>query len=288
MPLPGPIVPLFLSLALAGCTTTGGIPRAEVGRAGVVALFEEAVSLSQSAGKLWLVDRAAHVVASVRLDSVGDASEAEIKHYSGSGTQSGRLREPTDLDATNGLVIIVSEIDGRVTRFDRSFAHLGSTAVGGQPVAFSTVDERTLFYIDATTNALQRWTVERGGVQIDYSPGAAGRAPIDVDVTSREVFVADAFTGCLHVLDSFGSFKRIMACGGEGDLVSLDAEEELVVVARQASAFVLVDGYSPAGRLLWRSRIPRRENAELSGALIADDTLWLLYQDALIRVEDYR
>lgn len=217
-----------------------------------VAVFDDARALATDPfGRLYVADAGRDVV--VQLAPSG----LVLATLGGPGSGDGEFHDPSDVDPTNGLLLLVADAgNGRIQRFSRELAHLGSIRVrgsqsmtgsswsgatfsdgargadaDGRPVAVVSAGTREVFAIDADRHVVLRWdqnlrlTREIGGQ--DAGEGML-LDPVAVAVDdTRSLFVADRGRRAVLVFDLFGSYVRAL---GEGLLDDLRA---LVVQGRQ-------------------------------------------------------
>ena len=209
-----------------------------------VARFEDARAMAADpAGNLFVADAGRDVV--VKLDAGGRI----VATLGGSGTAEGLFDEPSDVDATNGLAILVADAgNGRIQRFSRQFHFIEALPVGdeyepgggqptylsresdvrppsgGRPVAVVSSNTDETFAVDAARNVVVKWDRTRrfdrliGGP--DDGPGTLV-APVALAVDEEHLYVADRGRAGVAVYDLFGGFIRMLAEGRAGDVRSV-------------------------------------------------------------------
>ncbi len=215
-------------------------------------------------GIVYVADAARHVV--VKITATG-ALEAVL---GGPGSREGEFDEPSGLDATNGLVLIVADANNRrIQRFSRSHAYLGSIPLAqagagssdsrvtyrrgegdvdgfgtGRPVAVVSSESKETYAIDGDRNVILKWdeNLRPAGEIGDLGAGRGTLAePVDLAVGPRsQLYVADRGRRAVVVFDEFGSFVRAL---GESRLTGLRsvAVGHGVVIAGQADRVTLYD-----------------------------------------------
>lgn len=182
-------------------------------------------------GRLYVTDAAQDVVVLLEPDGTRRAV------IGGSGTRPGAFDEPSDVDPTNGQMLLVADTyNGRVQRFSEEGKYLGALPVGpedregteswvsgdlqsgpsvrgeGRPVAVASNNEGTIYVADARSGVLRQWT-ELGGAQRAGGGDPKQRSRL-VDPTALalgpqgRLYVADAGRGEVLLYDQFGTFVR--------------------------------------------------------------------------------
>lgn len=178
-------------------------------------------------GKIYVADAAQDAV------SVLDSEGRQGMRLGGSGTRAGEFDTPSDVDPTNGQLILVADTyNGRVQRFSEEGQYLESLPIGrldrsgregwsfqdgrdgeamrgdGRPIAVAQDDDGTLFVLDARTRQLVSWNdVGRSG-RIDETGKKRLQDPVALAVGNHRLYVADAGQEAVLVYDTFGTFLR--------------------------------------------------------------------------------
>lgn len=218
-------------LAVLGLGTSGAGAQEAAGVAPgtVLAEFEDARALAvDPVGRLYVADAGRDVVA------VLDRTGARRMVLGGSGTRAGEFDVPSDVDPTNGQLILVADTyNGRVQRFSEEGQYLESLPVGrtdrfgsstwdveerrtgdlvrgdGRPVAVAQDDEGTLFVLDEHTRRLLMWNDLGRSGRIREVGDDRLQDPVALAVGgAQRLYVADAGHGTVFVYDTFGTFRR--------------------------------------------------------------------------------
>ena len=239
----GPLLPLLLmidrgsALLLSGLLavlgpglgdagaqdTTGAVPGT------VLARFDNARALAvDPRGRLYVADAARDVV------SVLGPGGRQRMVLGGSGTRAGEFDTPSDVDPTNGQVILVADAyNGRVQRFSEEGQYLESLSIGrtdrsegegwsfqderdgaavrgnGRPVAVTQDDEGTLFVVNERPRQLLTWSDLGRPGRVREAGDDRLQAPVALAVgDNRRVYVADAEKEAVLMYDAFGTFLR--------------------------------------------------------------------------------
>lgn len=197
-----------------------------------LATFDDARALAvDPRGRLYVADAGRDVVA------ILDTSGTVLQMLGGSGVRPGRFTEPTDIDPTNGLQLLVADAgNGRLQRFSSEGQFLESlpvrrpTATGsprsvveqdresfsanasGRPTAVVSTSDQDIFALDGRHRTLLRWDSARR-VEVFASADAAGpvalRTPVALALdATRRLYVADGGATAILVFDRFGTFVR--------------------------------------------------------------------------------
>lgn len=237
-----------------------------------LATFVDARALAADpAGLLYVVD------AGVGAVHILSADGRAMRTLGGPGSREGQFDEPTDVDPTNGLMILVADAgNARIQRFSNELLHLGSLPVGsdfqeqqggalrapagsgarasreadGYPVAVAAGQAGETYVIDAAQGAMLTWDAAARPVRSTGATGPGSEAmiePVDVTVDDRgTVYVADRGRKAVLVYDRFGNYVRAL---GEGLLENVQS----VSAARDRLWIVLPDQlveYDAKGRLV--------------------------------------
>jgi sugar lactone lactonase YvrE len=198
------------------------------GQRPVLAQFEDAQSLAvDPRGRLYVADAGRDVVEILspggeRLDVIG-----------GSGTRVGEFDLPSDVDPTNGQLLLVADTyNGRIQRFSEEGQYLESLPIGrtdrvggegwgfehrgegdpirgdGRPISVVRDDDESIFVLGARKRQILEWT-DLGGLEPIVDGGVRLQDPVALAIgNSRQVYVADAGQEAVLVYDSFGTFRR--------------------------------------------------------------------------------
>jgi len=198
-------------------------------RGAVLAEYGDAQALAvDPRGRLYVADAARDVVEV--LGPRGTRKEV----LGGSGSRAGEFDKPSDVDPTNGQLILVADTyNGRVQRFSEEGQYLESLSIGrldrrqgegwtfqddrdggavqgdGRPVAVARDDEGTIFVLDARSRQLLTWSDLGRSGRISEAGGGRLEDPIALVVReSQRVYVADAEKEAVLMYDAFGTFLR--------------------------------------------------------------------------------
>ena len=239
-----------------------------------LAAFDEAVSMAiDPAGQVYVVDRGRHHIVLLSPDG------ARKRVLGGPGRSEGQFDEPSDIDPTNGLVLVVSDAgNGRVQRFSSEFLFLESLPVHaggtvsrennfasqplyrqrtddasisspGRPEAIRTASDNTMFALETVGGVVMKWDVDRN---LEYEIGGYDQGngsllePVAMVVDRNALYVGDRAHASVFVYDVFGGFERTMAEGLCENVRALELAGDWLVVG-------LTD------RLLWYHKRGRLE-----------------------------
>jgi len=271
----------------------------------LLARFEEAVALDvDPAGQLYVVDRGRHSI--YKLSPEGE----KLQEYGGPGQGEGQFDSPADIDATNGLVLVVADAgNGRIQRFSREFLFLEMLPVGafdarrndafggepvyrqrtqdlvgsgeGRPIDVITSSNNDMYAIDEVENVVIKWDKNRNLEQYigAYDQGA-GRLTEPAALALGEdgtLFVGDRKEEAVFLYDAYGGFIRTMAEG-------LCAEVQSLFTSGEQLYIVLPDKmlhYQTSGML--ENTIGVDTDTPLVDAAFLGDSWLLLTQKGLFR-----
>ncbi len=219
--------------------STAGQPADTVITHGVrLAAFEDARALAvDPAGILYVADAGRDVL--VRLLPYGVGPSV----LGGPGAEEGQFHDPSGIDPTNGLVLLVADAgNGRIQRFSREFLHLSSIPVGGsydsfgedrqsspfdsrrglrqesplgRPIAVVSSGSDETYAIDEAQGVVLKWDASRRLERVigGYEDGEGALiTPVALALDpKRSLFVADRGRDAVVVYDLFGTFVRFMA-----------------------------------------------------------------------------
>ncbi len=195
----------------------------------VLAQFEEARALAvDPRGRLYVADAGRDVV------NVYESDGTRRDVLGGTGTQPGAFDAPSDMDPTNGQLLLVADTyNGRLQRFSTEGQYLESMPIGpterrtggewtfqerrsgapvqgeGRPIEVARDDEGAVFVLDAHGRRVWKWS--NLGQSEALVPGRDGRLqdPVAMAVGSDgRLYVADAGRDAVLVYDTFGTFRR--------------------------------------------------------------------------------
>ena len=200
------------------------------GQGQVLAEFGDAQALSVGPrGRLYVADAARDAV------EVLGPRGTRMMVLGGSGTRAGEFDLPSDVDPTNGqLVLVADTYNGRIQRFSEEGQYLESLPLGrldregrqgwtfqdgrddgravrgdGRPVAVARDDEGTLFVLDARTRQLWTWSDAGRSGQFRGTGQERLQDPVALEVGSdQRIYVADAGTEAVLLYDTFGTLLR--------------------------------------------------------------------------------
>lgn len=270
-----------------------------IAHAPVVARFEQARGLAvDPLGGLYVVDAGRAVL--VHLTPTG-----RVASLLGTfGFREGQFDAPQDVDATNGLVLVVADAgNGRLQRFSRQEQVLGSLAVPrlapgrdrlaepglpgrdqaprGRPVSVAVAPSNAVFVVEAEERMVMKWDAGRRFERVFGAEADGGRLedPVSVAALGDLVYVADRGRGAVLVYDEFGAFVRVLGEAPVRDLRAVGGRDgRLWVVAADG-----VRLYAPDGTLLARAAVTL--GADLVDAAWVDGTLFLLTSTTLFAAD---
>ncbi len=239
--------------------------------------FAEARALAvDPQGRLYVADAGADVVYQLTPDGQW------LARLGGSGAQEGAFFEPSDIDPTNGLVLVVADAgNGRIQRFSSRFVPLESLPVtragagesrsseqafyqlgreserspaNGEPIAVITSAANETFVVDTAQRLVMKWDARRqferaiGGY--DAGEGAL-EDPVALALDAASLYVADRGRGAVMVYDHFGGYVRAIGRGQLEDLQAVvSVDNQLWAVGAEA-----IWVFEKPGRLLWRAAV---------------------------------
>lgn len=195
----------------------------------VLAQFQDARALAvDPLGRLYVADAGRDAVVILGPDGRRQTI------IGGSGTRAGEFDTPSDVDPTNGQVLLVADTyNGRVQRFSEEGQYLESLPIGrgeglargfddgrdgsavqgnGRPVAVASNSHGTTFILDERDGVLLRWSELQGMDRIvDGLAGGRDRLEDPVALTvgaEGHLYVADAAQEAILVFDRFGTYLR--------------------------------------------------------------------------------
>lgn len=266
-----------------------------------VTRFDDARALAADpAGRLYVADAGRDVV--VRLTPAGQVDAT----LGGPGASEGQFDEPTDIDPTNGLVLVVADAgNGRLQRFSHEGRFLeawpvpaatdletampparayrpADTAVdaptAGRPVAVVSSALDDTFVIDEIQGHVLMWDESRRLVQViggfGAGPGALHR-PVALAADAQALYVADAGRHAIVVYDLRGQYLTTFAAGQARDVRGLSTGRGRVWVVLPG----VIRVYDPQGML--RRSIVVPTDAPLRDVAVVGERLWVLTDTGL-------
>ena len=285
----GAKVKTIVLLLVAGCRTVGGSSLEGEAGAALTAAPDTAAAFSpftqaqalavDPAGRLYVADAGADVI--VRLTPTDAPGGFASERLGGPGTDAGQFFEPSDVDATNGQVLLVADAgNSRIQRFSRFFRHLETLPVGrgydaagerparpvydaggetttdlggGRPVAVATMGADETLALDAENGAVLRWEASRRAERLLGGFGRAGRLrqPTALAVgPSRLLFVGDG--RAVYAFDRTGTFVRAVTEELPGRVQALGVHEQHLWVVLPGGVWI----YDAEGHLQRRLASP--------------------------------
>lgn len=238
----------------------------------VVALLDAAHSFAiDPAGTIYIVERARSRIR--RMNLKGGAMSV----LGGPGASEGQFDQPSDIDPTNGLVLVVADAgNSRIQRFSREFLFLESLVVGryeragidsnpdqpryrqeesvsphgsGWPIAVKTTPNNDTYAIDAYNNLVVKWDQDRNIIQLigEYNQGEGALSrPVALELGPNEtLYVLDTGHASVLVYDAFGGYLRSIGEGLLDDATSLVHHLDRLFIVLQDRLVVMHE----AGRL---------------------------------------
>ncbi len=256
-------------------------------------------------GTLFVADASINAV--VRLDAAG----AVLSTLGGTGMKEGEFDQPSGVDATNGLVIVVADLgNNRLQRFSRDGLFLGALAAQGdldrpngradrastlgrrtsaepiRPVAVSVSPTGHIFAADTESPGVRVWDAAGKPLATigayDAGAGALTR-PVDLSVApDGTLYIADEEENAVLVYDTFSSYVRRIGMGTLPSIVSVAAGNEVFWVGGGKEVVV----YSSAATRLaaWTLDIPD----DLVDLATDGASLYVLTEKGLYYVRDPR
>ncbi len=289
---------LVAFLLFAASASPPGSPRPDTVVVGgtLIAQFADARALAiDPGGTLYVADAGQDVVQILAPDG------AALGKIGGVGTDHGLFHEPTDVDPTNGLMVVVADRrNGRLQRFTRANLHtetlpvhradafLGPASNGpgdGLPLAVAISHSNEIFVIESESRVVLKWDALRRPVLVVGGFGSAGgtlKDPVALAVNGNHVFVADADAKAIMVYDHFGGFVRSIERGqlAEPRALSVDSSYLWVVHPKLIIAYPLGDAE--------RYDVNVHVGEGLVDAQFADGKLFLLTSTRLLVVDDLK
>lgn len=195
----------------------------------ILAQFEDARALAvDPRGRVYVADAGRDVV-----DIFGsDGTRRDV--LGGTGTRPGAFDTPSDVDPTNGQLLLVADTyNGRIQRFSEEGQYLESLPVGqtggrasgewtfqdgrsgasvqgdGRPAGVARDDEGAVFVLDAQDRRVLKWSDLGRAEHLVSGRGGRLQDPVALAVGSdRRLYVADAGQEAVLVYDTFGTFRR--------------------------------------------------------------------------------
>lgn len=194
----------------------------------VLARFQDARALAvDTRGFLYVADAGRDVVDKLAPDGT------RLAPIGGSGSEHGQFDAPSDVDPTNGLVVVVADMgNGRLQRFSGASLHMETLPVAraedflvpaqgleryagdGQPMAVATSPSSEIFALERLDGVVLKWDAWRRPERIIGAFGSAGAyltEPVALAVDENRLLVADAAREEVLVFDHFGGFVGTLA-----------------------------------------------------------------------------
>ncbi|MGI9175418.1 MAG: NHL repeat-containing protein [Rhodothermales bacterium] len=304
-------IPVHIALLLIGAQAALGQPAdvqadTAITEAVELATFVEARALAADpSGVLYVVDGGRDVVQ--KLAPTG----AVLATLGGPGAGEGEFDGPTDIDPTNGLVLVVADAgNGRLQRFSRAFLFLEAVPVGsvtgsearlgnasrygsardrlggpgtGRPTAVAVSPSGETYAISETEGYVIRWDEDRRTTRTigGYDAGAGALdEPVALAADEASLYVADRGQAAVKVYDAFGGYVRALARGLATDVQALTLTDDAlwIVLPRQ----ILIYGLD--GRL--RGAISVEVGEDLVDAVRVGGVTYVLTRTRLLLVEN--
>ena len=227
--------------------------------AGTIARFDEARALDlDPQGRVYVVDGGASVV--YQFSPTG----LLLAQIGGPGSKEGAFFSPSDLDPTNGLVLVVADTgNSRLQRLSNRFVPLESIPVtridafvpgqagqpvyslgsdggvetaDGTPIAVVTTSAGEMFAIDAAQGLVLKWDRQRRYERVvgSYAAGVGVlREPVALEADDVYLYVADAGQSAVLVYDHLGQYVRRIGAGRALDIVAVRSDGASLWVAGQ-------------------------------------------------------
>ncbi len=301
------ILPIYVVMLLLGAMPVlAQQPDLVLPEAKTLARFAEARAMAMDPqGRLYVADAGADVVYQLTQEGMW------LAKIGGAGAQEGAFFEPSDIDPTNGLSLVVADAgNGRIQRFSNRFVPLESLSVGrenagtrrsseqafyqfgeespreagGEPVGVVTSVTNELFVLDAAQRVVLKWDVRRklertiGGY--DAGEGAL-QNPVALALDATSLYVADRERGAVLVYDHFGDYIRAMGQGQLANLRAVVVDDNRIWAVGEKGLWV----FEKPGRLQWRSTMSLGE--PLVDVLPSANGLFLLTPTRLLFAEGF-
>lgn len=275
--------------------------------------FDEAVAFDIApTGEIYVVDQGSsslHVL----------TPEDGVLEWGGPGSGEGQFDMPADIDATNGLVLVVADAaNGRIQRFSREFLFLESldvhvddfSGVGfdnepayrqsdlgasgeslGRPVSVITSRENDMYALDENSRVVVKWDAQRKIEQIigGFDQGAGRLLEPAFLTLSRDgtLYVADKGHDAIVVYDAFGGFESMMAVGFGAELQTIRAVDYFS--PKTGTKQLLLAGFHDQVMVFERGRLEYGIGLSLPDQLVDitlyENTLYVLTRRHLYSIE---
>lgn len=267
----------------------------------VLARFGDARALAvDPRGRLYVADAGEDVV--VLMGKRGTRRAV----IGGSGTRAGEFDMPSDVDPTNGQVLLVADTyNGRVQRFSEEGQYLESIPIGpgnhagvagrvfddgrdgaaaqgeGRPIAVASTNEGAVFVLDERGGRLYKWSSLRPlEVLVGGFSGGEGRLEEPVDLAlgpSDRLYVADSAQEAVLVYDAFGTFVRRLPTSPLPNVRAVTVHQGRLWIACTDRIAI----WDPSTRAMTRRTVALTE--PLEDIALYDDVLYMLTATRLIR-----
>ncbi len=269
---------LVISTLLAACAprpfdaaSHAGVPADTLAVQPFGPTFEDARAVgADPSGQLYVADAGAATIVTLTPEGL------PLGTLGGPGTGDYAFLDPSDVDPTNGLVLVIADAgNGRIQRFSYDGRLIESTPVPanlndgdagqrevrdtpssdrragqGRPVAVASAITGELYAVEEVQGLVVRWDDRRrfdrivGG--LDAGEGALSE-PVDLALgPDGRLFVADRGHAAVLVYDRFGLYLRRIADGTARDVRALAVIGERLVLVMPRQVRI----YSLEGRLI--------------------------------------
>ncbi len=262
-------------------------------RGRLVARYLDARSVATDpSNRIYVADAGQHFV------DIRESDYTRLYVLGGPGTAEGEFDQPSGVDATNGLVIIVADAgNARLQRFTRKYQVIetiplyatGPEPVGsatraggavaktrdvsmpGRPIAVSVSASNEIFAIDASRDAVAMWNVSRRFSGLAGAQGHFGRLqdPVDLEIIGDQLLVADRAAASVEVFDLFGGYVTAFGGGRLHGLSGLGRVASTILAVHEQTLSL----FDERGRLLGSFHVP---GADPLHDVAATDTALLL------------
>lgn len=274
----------------------------EAGGRTVFARFEAARGLAvDPEGRLYVADAGRDVVEILRPDGTRQMV------LGGTGTQSGAFDTPSDVDPTNGQLILVADTyNGRVQRFSDAGQYLESLPVGagdragsdgwafedrrggtpvrgdGRPVGVARDDNGAVFVLDRRNRRLMKWSDVGQSERLVGGRRSRLQDPVALAVgDAGRVYVADKEKEAVLVYDTFGTFRRRVPVSSLSSLRAVTIHRGQLWIVGSGSVLVWERG---------KGIVMRREvnaSSPLVDVAVTGTSVYLLTEVGLLRRPDW-
>ncbi len=249
-------------------------------------------------GRVYVVDAGRHIV------EVRDTNGNILFELGGPGSEEGEFDEPSGVDPTNGLAIVVADAgNARLQRFTGRYqliesvplysrgpetlgstvpsstriSHDGRSSSRGRPTSVAVSSTGEIFAIDEAADLVVKWDATRkyAGTIGSSSTYARLEDPVDLDIIDDLLFVADRGRKRIVVYDLFGGM--VTEFGRLHQLVGLAGGNGLLWVLHGQRVSV----FTPSGTLV--SQFVLSQSADYRDLTITRNALLLLSKTSFFR-----